>query len=111
MDITTFQAALCVQKALPFSANRVAAFARGLCQLFEPEVGLLMAHGDIPELAIVEHAQGFTRGVPLVARDHRREEAVDEAAQARQPNRSSQSKWAGAFSVPIESERSSRFLI
>ena len=35
-------------------------------------------------MAVVEPVQGDARGVTLVARDHRREEAVDETAQARQ---------------------------
>ena len=102
---------ICVQKARPSVPTGLLHSRAGLCELFEPEVGLRAVHGEIPELAIVEPAQGFTRGVPFVARDHRREEAVDETAQARQPNRSSQSVWPGAFSVPIESERGSRFLI
>ena len=68
----------------------------GLRQLFEAAVDLRAAHADILQMAIVELAQCLARGVTLVARDHRREEAVDETAQTRQPNRSSQSKWPGA---------------
>ena len=50
---------------------------------------------EIVELAVVEPVQGDARGVTLVARDHRREEAVDEAAQARQQNCGSPGEWSG----------------
>jgi hypothetical protein len=67
----------------------------GLRQLFEAAVDLRAVHADILEMAVVKLAQGLTRCVPFVARNHRREEAVDETAQTRQPNGSSQSKWPG----------------
>ncbi len=52
-------------------------------------------HREILELAVVEPVQGDARGVTLVARDDRREEAVDETAPARQPNCGSPGKWPG----------------
>jgi hypothetical protein len=51
-------------------------------------------HREILELAVVEPVQVTRGGVTLVARDHRREEAVDEA-QARQQDCSSPGKWPG----------------
>ncbi len=57
-------------------------------QLFEAAVDLRAVHADILEMAIVELAQSLTRGVPFVARNHRRNEAIYETAQARQPTRS-----------------------
>ena len=67
----------------------------GLRPRFEPALDLGAGHREILELAVVEPVQGYARGVTLVARDHRREEAVDETAQARQQNRSSPGKWPG----------------
>jgi hypothetical protein len=67
----------------------------GLCQFFEPALDLGAGYREIVELPVVEPVQGDARGVTLVARDHRREEAVDETAPARQPNCSSPGKWPG----------------
>jgi hypothetical protein len=67
----------------------------GLCHFFEPALDLGAGHREILELAVVEPVQGYARGVTLVARDHRREEAVGETAQARQPKQSSPGKWPG----------------
>ena len=65
----------------------------GLRQLFEPAVDLRANIARSSSWAVVQPAQRQTRGVPLVARDHRREEAVDETAPARQPDRGSPGKW------------------
>src|SRR5207253_1950182 len=67
----------------------------GLRQLFETAVDLRTVHAEILKLAVVEPVQGCARGVTLVARNHRREEAVDETAHARQPNCSSPGKGPG----------------
>jgi hypothetical protein len=67
----------------------------GLRQFFELALDLGAADREIVELAVVEPVQGYARGVTLVARDHRREEAVDDTAQARQQNCSSPGKWPG----------------
>ena len=67
----------------------------GLCQFFEPALDLGAGYREILELAVVEPVQGYARGVTLVARDHRCEEAVDEAAQARQQDCRSPGKWPG----------------
>jgi hypothetical protein len=63
----------------------------GLRQIFEAAIDLRAVYADILELAVVEPVQSGAHGVTLVARDHRREEAIDETAQVRQPNRRSQS--------------------
>ena len=67
----------------------------GLRQFFEPALDLGAGYREIVELAVVEPVQGDARGVTLVARDHRREEAVDETAQARQQNCGSPDQWSG----------------
>jgi hypothetical protein len=67
----------------------------GLRQFFEPALDLGAGYREIVELAVVEPVQGDARGVTLVARDHRREEAVDETAPARQPDCGSPGKWSG----------------
>ena len=67
----------------------------GLRQFVEPALDLGAGYREIVELAVVEPVQGCARGVSLVARDHRGEEAVDEAAQARQQNCGSPSEWPG----------------
>jgi hypothetical protein len=67
----------------------------GLRQFFEPALDLGAGYREIVELAVVEPVQGDARSVTLVARDHRREEAVDETAQARQQNCGSPDEWSG----------------
>ena len=67
----------------------------GLRQFFEPALDLGAGYREIVELAVVEPVQGDAGGVTLVARDHRREEAVDETAQARQQNCGSPDEWSG----------------
>ena len=47
-----------------------------LRQFFEPALDLGAGYREIMELAVVEPVQGDARGVTLVARDHRCEEAV-----------------------------------
>src|SRR5258705_11906659 len=66
-----------------------------LGQFFEPALDLRAGHREILELAVVEPVQGYARGVTVGARDHCREEAVDETGRARQPNRSSPGKRPG----------------
>jgi len=67
----------------------------GLRQFFEPALDLGAGYREIVELAVVEPVQGDARGVTLVARDHRREEAVDETAQPRQQNCGAPDQWSG----------------
>jgi hypothetical protein len=67
----------------------------GLRQFFEPAVDLRAGHGEILELAVVEPVHGQARGVALVARDHRCEEAVGETAPACEPNGGSPGQWPG----------------
>jgi hypothetical protein len=71
----------------------------GLRQIFKAALDLPAAHTEIRELSVVEPVQHGARSLPLVARDRRRGQAVDETAQVRQPNRSSQDKWPGGGSL------------
>ena len=70
----------------------------GLRQFFEPALDLGAGHREILELAVVEPVQGYARGVTLVARDHRREEAVDRDG----ARRASQTAFASANGLVAE---------
>ena len=80
------QTRLSVPNGLPHSRA-------GLRQLFEAAVDLRAVHADILQMAIVELAQGLdARRAVRGARSPPRKKRLTETAQARQPNRSSQSK-------------------
>jgi hypothetical protein len=101
--LTTGRTRLSVPTGLLHSSAR-------LRQLFEIAVDLRAVHAEILKLAIVELAQGLTRSVTLVARDHRCEEAVYETAQARKPNCSSPGKWPGGGGLNGGQHRHGYFL-
>src|SRR5262245_60629462 len=86
---------------IPSMPPRLLHSRAGPRQVFKVAFDLRAVDAEILELAVVEPVQNGARGVTLVARDHRREKAVDETAQVRQPNRSSQSKWPGGGGLHV----------
>ena len=67
-----------------------------LGQILQPRVDLGASHRDVLELTVVEPMQGDPRGVAFVTGDHGGEEAVCQAAAARQKEGGSPGQWPGS---------------